>query len=186
MSYEITDILDEHNKYYNELIKYIPADIINIVEQYTGGFVRRGSLYTSKFKKKETLKLNYTTFQLRYIHKLYFFDFWRVSLLEYSDAYGYNCHIWHTTYIYKNGTILSDRIEFIINNPCLTEDIDCMSFPVYDINKLKKEWFMRTRCTQEWVDKLNTALYSYIPQNINLLYSLFTETQHEGAIMYCI
>ena len=136
---EIKWIKDIYDKYVIELKIYLSPHLVDIVEEYKGGFFTYGQLKTDDILCR-ILKKNYISVQIKYIHGLYFFDFWRAEEYNYGgDMYSINWEVFHYTYIYKNGKLLRDKVRFIIDDS--SGCIECFrpSYPVYDLKKLKSK-----------------------------------------------
>jgi hypothetical protein len=166
---EIDAIVNIHSYIYKILQYKLSADVINLIIEYCNGFVNIGKLITSNllqikqgmfinsFNEFSKLENKHITFQIKYIHNLYFFDFWIVDGFDYSIEYPSMWNISHYNYIYKNGVLLRDKIQFIIEDLHKITDTNS-SYPIYDIEKLKKEYFNNFNCSFEWCMKVNSSV----------------------------
>lgn len=178
-------IKNQHMEYVTILKQYLLDVIIDIVEKYSGGFVHIGELFTNAMRMRDFNEQNYISFQIKYIHNLYFFDFWRVEYYDWGgDQYSKIWSITHYNYIYKNGTLLRDKIKFIINST--PGSIDCFhpSYPIYNLKDLKQEDFVEFKCTPLWIQLVNNNSLNrvYTQENVNNLFNIFsnlTENKHE-------
>lgn len=167
---EIDTIVNTHRNIYKILHCYLNTDIIQLIIEYCNGFVNIGELitsnllqirqgiFTNSFNGVSDLGEKYITFQIKYIHNLYFFDFWIVDRFDYSFIeYPSVWNISHYNYIYENGVLLRDKIQFITENARNITDINS-SYPIYNIEKLKKEYFNNFNCSPEWCMKVNSSV----------------------------
>lgn len=188
MSTEIHWIKNQRDDVVQTLCKYFPKVSVFEIENYRGGFVRIGELNNNTFKYRDFNDLNYITFQIRYIYDLYFIDFWRVESFDWGgDHYSKNWDIAHYSYIYKNGTLLRDKIKFIIDS--MPGDITCFnpSYPIYELNKLKTEHFVEFKCSPKWIKWVNYySVNDYSSQDdIGKLFNLFyTLTENKSELFY--
>jgi hypothetical protein len=188
MTQEIHSILNIHNSHKKVLGKYLHDVCVNIVAEYLSGFVQLGELNTPSILLRTFNEINYTTFQIKYIYNLYFFDFWRVESYDWGgDFYTKTWTISHYSYIYKNGVLLRDRIKFVIDSSPGNLDPFNPSYPIYNIKKLKKEHFTEFNCSIGWINSLNIMssvdLNNF--ENIELLFKLFSDlTEGKPQLFY--
>jgi hypothetical protein len=181
---EIQWIKNIYDKYVIELKLYLLPHLVDIVEEYKCGFFTFGQLKTDAIICR-VFDINYISYQIKYIHGLYFFDFWRIEAYDYGgDMYSVNWELYHYTYIYKNGKLLRDKIRFIID--ASPGCIDCFrpSYPVYDLKKLKNEYFTEFICSQQWIQAVNDLSINDT-ELINKLFKLFYDlTENQDEIFY--
>lgn len=208
---EIDAIVNTHRYIYKILQYYLNTDIIQLIIEYCNGFVNIGKLitsnllqirqgiFTNSFNGVSDLEKKYITFQIKYIHNLYFFDFWIVDRFDYNFIeYPSVWYISHYNYIYNNGVLLRDKIQFITENVHNITDINS-SYPIYNIEKLKKEYFNNFNCSSEWCMKVNLSVkellrckiscaenkYEYNQICIHRLFKHFYNlTEHKDEIFY--
>jgi hypothetical protein len=187
---EINWIKDTHEYVYNILIKFISDDLVNIVADYCGGFVFIGTLFDDVFKKRKITE-SYTTTQIRYINKMYFIDFWNTHHYDWGgDMFTRNWFIDHYTYIYKNGTLLRDKIRFVIDSE--PSDIKHFnpSYPIYNMSKLKQEHYVEFNCTPLTIQLINNNDIRDINQHNNeigilgLFNVLYNLTEKKPDVFY--
>jgi hypothetical protein len=198
MSQEIQYIFNQHNEYVTSLKKIILSAIINTIEDYCNGFVNYGQLFTNTVYMRnfsDTRNFDkYISFKIKYVHNLYFFDFWRISHHDWSgDFYGKNWIMSHYNYIYKDGKLLRDKINFIINDTPGEIKYFNPSYPIYDLKKLSQEYFVEFQCSPEWIKKVNTMCKKVntmckkinSQKKINNLFTLFKNlTENEDDEFY--
>ena len=184
MCQEILLIKNIYDRYVNLLIQYLLPQSVNIVEEYMDGFITFGQLQNDTIISRDFDK-NYISFQIKYIHNLYFFDFWHVDDHDYGgDMFSKNWYLCHYSYIYKNGKLLSYKRYFIIDDSpgC----IKCFnpSYYVYDLKKLKNKYFIEFTCSQQWIQNINNIPLDskYSCEMTDELFKLFynlTETRNK-------
>lgn len=184
---EIDTVVNTHKTVCEILQYYLNTDIIQIIFDYCNGFVHIGNLITKDILQRNITTSNfsrgkrkpftnsstevsdmvnkYISFQIKYIHNLYFFDFWVVDKFDFG-GFGYPSvwNISHYNYIYKNGTVLRDKIKFIIESGMQVTDFNS-SYPIYNIEKLKQEYFNNFNCSTKWCLEINTAIEELLKYN---------------------
>ena len=93
MCQEILLIKNIYDRYVNLLMKYLLPQSVNIVEEYMGGFITFGQLQNDTIISR-SFDTNYISFQIKYRHNLYFFDFFHNIYLVSFLFYPKNLH-WH-------------------------------------------------------------------------------------------
>jgi hypothetical protein len=188
MSQEIHSILNMHNICKKVLGKYLHEVCVNIVEEYSSGFVHLGELNSPTILSRTFNTINYTTFQIKYIYNLYFFDFWRVDSYDWGgDFYTKTWTISHYSYIYKNGVWARDRVKFVIDSSPGNLEPFNPSYPIYNIKKLKKEHFVNFNCSIGWINSLNIVLGVDMNgvEKIELMFKLFSDlTENNPELLY--
>lgn len=192
MSKEIHCIKIHSNLVFIALCKYLPKVIVFDVEKYCNGFVNCGVLFDDVFKLRNFKELNYISYQIRYMYNLYFFDFWCVEDFNWGgDYYSRNWIITHYSYIYKNGTLLRDKVKFIIDSQQGDISYFNPSYPIYNLLKLKEEHFVEFECSYKWIQSINQFnIFKFKNNNntqidINPLFKLFTNlTENRSELFY--
>jgi hypothetical protein len=185
MNQEINWVKNNHVQTTNLLKQYLLNDLVNTIECYSNGFVHIGELFTNVVSSREFNYKNYISFQIKYTHNLYFFDFWRVDHYDWGgDYFRKNWIINHYSYIYKNGKLLRDKISFTIDD--VPSSIECFnpSYPIYNMKKLKQEHFVEFNCTPLWIQLVNnnSLKKNSSQEKINKLFTIFsnlTETKND-------
>ena len=161
-------------KYLN---KFIPINVIDIVSEYLDGFVEIGNLDDDIFRGVNFIS-GHLSYQIKYIHHLglYFIDFWAMDTKEYMTTY-YPAGWWVKHHIFiispDKCKLLYDNVMFFIYTNGKYLDKSNANYPIYDINKLKKEYFETYDISTDFINKLlkdikNEKEISYISK-----YSLF-------------
>ena len=188
MTQEIYTILNTYNNYKKIISKHLYICCVDIVEEYLNGFVHLGKLKTQEFEMRTFNEVGYTSFQIKYIHNLYFFDFWRVESYDWGgDFYTKIWKICHYSYVYKNGILLHDCIKFIIDSYPGCIEIFGPSYPIYNIKILKKEHFVEFKCSSNWINSLNNITMTDLNncENLEILFQLFYKlTECKPQIFY--
>jgi hypothetical protein len=150
---EFNLVIDKHNEIVLLLEQHLITDIINIISDYSKGFVRIGKLYDYNYLNKNLYK-NYISCAIRYFSGLTFFDFWHVDL--YDDGcsmFSSGWEISHYTFIYKNNVMAHDKIKFLIVEGSVPESK--ISMPIYNIKKLENECFYFAHVPSECIQAIN-------------------------------
>jgi hypothetical protein len=148
MDHEISWILHNHNVATCELKYYLITDVINIISEYSNGFVHIGDLEPPFFKDQE-FENKMLTYQIKYkifpnVGGIYFLDFWEVD--RYNDGgtmypSGWDINHYSFMYISDERKIYRDKIQFFLLYDIYDISKSTPSYPIYDIEKLKLESF---------------------------------------------
>lgn len=185
---EIDWIRNTHLNVTRALGKSMSRVLIDIIEKYNNGFVHVGYLEDEAILTRRFFG-NHISHQIRYIHNLYFFDFWMIESRErcIPGVYPAIWNISHYTYIYKDGCVLRDKIRFEINGLPGPVDPFKPSLPIYKMEDLSQEYFTEFKCPPEWVMAVNKIDLSerHDQNDVVNLFTLFTNlTETEKAEFY--
>lgn len=170
-------IQEKNNNIIKYLNKFIPINVIDIISEYLDGFVEIGNLDDDVFRGVNFIE-NYISYKIKYIHHLglYFINFWQINNKEHMTKY-YPAGWWvkHHMFIISpiKCKLLYDNVMFFIYTNGKHLDKSNANYPIYDINKLKKEYFETYDISNDYINKLLTGIkhekeISYVSK-----YSLF-------------
>lgn len=155
-------ILEENDKIIYYLNRFIPINLINIISEYSDGFIELGELADDVFRGVQ-YKDEYISCKIKYIHhsNLLFINFWKMDNKDYGDYY-YPAGWWVKHHIFiinvKKDKLLYDKINFFIygNGEKLNESNP--NFPIYETSKLKKEYFETYDISPIFLQNLNILI----------------------------
>jgi hypothetical protein len=185
---DITWILEHHNIVSDYMTKHFPIrSVRDNISKYTNGFVNIGKLDTVEFRTQDFVN-RYITLQIKYIKGLTFIDFWQV--VNYINQGSYNPCGWninHYSYIYKDGKVYREKIEFFLLYDNYDITASKPSFPIYSIEKLSHEMFVEFICPPDWMDTINKYPIIDSSSQVELrdFLALFTKlTEHSTYEIY--
>lgn len=165
-------IFHQNKKFVDFLYKYIPTNMINIVSQYSNGFVEFGKLDDSIFRGSN-FELGHVSCKIKYVHHsgLYFFNFWVIDRIEYGNN-DYTSGWWVIHYMFilnmEKKKLLHDKVSFFIygNGTNLDRCLSNYMYPMYNPQELKKEYFETYDITDLFIDQINKKLADFIEIDI--------------------
>lgn len=158
-------IFHQNKKVVDFLYKYIPTNMINIVSQYSNGFVEFGKLDDDIFRGSN-FELGHVSCKIKYVHHsgLYFFNFWVIDRMDYGNN-DYTIGWWVIHYMFilniEQKKLLHDKVSFFIygNGTNLDRCVPTNHiYPMYNPQDLKKEHFETYNITDSFIARLNIKL----------------------------
>ena len=172
-------IQEKNNNIIKYLNKFITKNIIDIISEYSGGFVEIGKLDDDVFRGVNFIE-NYISYKIKYIHHLdlYFINFWEMDNKEHMTIY-YPAGWWvrHHSFIINPSKckLLYDKVMFFIYTNGKHLDKSTAIYPIYDNNKLKKEYFETYDISTNFLNKILNNIKPDKKDSLIYLFNLLTE-----------